>query len=591
MAWHHISTHYNPSDILSRGCTPLELLDSTLWREGPPFLRTDEACWPPHTPTLVDVPERRRLALVLTQSQDISYGCKFQNCFGKLQRVFGYIHRFLMLKAKDEPRRRGPLTVDDIKGGTHLLIKGIQLINFAEEYKALQSKRQISSKSKLYSLHPICDESGLIRVGGRLQNSLLDYGAKHPILLPKDHPVTSATIAHYHLKFLHSGPQSLLAALRQRFWPIGGRKIVAATINKCIRCFRLKPKLAEHIMAPLPSNRVQPSRPFVTVGIDFCGPFYSKSEVRNRPPVKCYIAIFVCFATKACHLELVEDLSAASFIAALKRFISLRGKPGTIWSDNATNFVGAKNDLLELRQLFLADPQNSDLQQAFVSIGIKWQFIPPRSPHFGGLWEAAVKSAKYHFHRVVGNTILSFNELRTLVYEISAILNSRPLCPISENPNDLDVLTPGHFLIGSSFATIEEPDITHLSIDRLSRWQRVCQIQQIIWRKWSTSYLSLLQERGKWRASRPNILPHSIVVLKEDNIPPLQWRLGRVESIIHGADGVARVAVIRTATGLIKRAVGKIAVLPLETTSSGSVPHPAGEHVGSRSSRFNISMF
>ncbi|KAH8357257.1 hypothetical protein KR200_001502, partial [Drosophila serrata] len=214
--------------------------------------------------------------------------------------------------------------------------------------------------------------------------------------------------------------------------------------------------------------------------------------------------------------------------------------------------------------------------QAFVSIGIKWQFIPPRSPHFGGLWEAAVKSAKYHFHRVVGNTILAFNELRTLVYEISAMLNSRPLCPISENPNDLDILTPGHFLIGSSFATIEEPDITHLSIDRLSPWQRVCQIQQIIWRKWSTSYLSLLQERGKWRASRPNILPHSIEVLQEVNIPPLQWRLGSVESIIHGADGVARVAVIRTATGLIKRAVGKIAVLPLETTSSGSVPHPAG---------------
>ncbi|XP_043064800.1 uncharacterized protein LOC122320698 [Drosophila ficusphila] len=484
MTWRHVPTRWNPADILSRGCSPLELLESNLWREGPPFLRSDSSCWPNIAPIVDDLPERRRMVLVVTEKQDISYDCKFQNSFGKLQRVFGYIYRFWLLKFQNQTRRKGPLTVDDVKGGTHLLIKGIQRVFFAEDYKALRKNKQVASNSKLSSLHPILDDSGLIRVGGRLQNSLLDYDARHPILLPKDYPVTQAIVAHFHHKFLHAGPQSLLAALRQRFWPIGGRKTVAAIVNKCIRCFRLKPRMMEHIMAPLPASRVQPSRPFTTTGIDFCGPFFSKSEVRNRPPAKCYVAVFICFATKASHLELEEDLSTASFLAALKRFTSIRGKPNTIWSDNATNFV--------------------------------------------------------------------------------------------ENRSDLEVLTPGHFLIGTAFNAIDEPDITHLNINRLSRWQRVCQMQQAIWHKWSTAYLSLLQERGKWRSEKANLSPGNIVIIKDDNLPSLQWRMGRVESIVLGPDGVARVAVIRTAAGIIRRAVGKLAVLPFETTSSVSVTLPAG---------------
>ncbi|XP_043064474.1 uncharacterized protein LOC122320346 [Drosophila ficusphila] len=543
MTWRHVPTHWNPADILSRGCSPLELLESNLWREGPPFLRSDSSCWPNIAPIVDDLPERRRMVLVVAEKQDISFDCKFQNSFGKLQRGFGYIYRFWLLKFQNQTRRKGPLTVDDVKGGTHLLIKGIQRVSFAEDYKALRKNKQVASNSKLSSLHPILDDSGLIRVGGRLQNSLLDYDARHPILLPKDHPVTQAIVAHFHHKFLHAGPQSLLAALRQRFWPIGGRKTVAAIVNKCIRCFRLKPRMMEHIMAPLPASRVQPSRPFTTTGIDFCGPFFSKSEVRNRPPAKCYVAVFICFATKASHLELVEDLSTASFLAALKRFTSIRGKPNTIWSDNATNFVGAKNELQELREIFLADPPNIELRNDLLSNGINWQFIPPA---------------------------------RLILVAFSAMLNSRPLCPISENPSDLEVLTPGHFLIGTAFNAIDEPDITHLNINRLIRWQRVCQMQQVIWRKWSTAYLSLLQERGKWRSEKANLSPGSIVIIKDDNLPSLQWRMGRVESIVLGPDGVARVAVIRTAAGIIRRAVGKLAVLPFETTSSVSVTLPAG---------------
>jgi len=115
-----------------------------------------------------------------------------------------------------------------------------------------------------------------------------------------------------------------------------------------------------------------------------------------------------------------------------------------------------------------------------------------------------VKSAKFHFTRVAGASILAIDELRTLAYEISAILNSRPLCPISENAESLEVLTPAHFLKGSSYPNFPEPDITHLRDGRLNRWQRVTQMQQHFWKKWSTEYLSLLQEGSKWRVETCN---------------------------------------------------------------------------------------
>ncbi|XP_044313436.1 uncharacterized protein LOC123037359 [Drosophila rhopaloa] len=256
-------------------------------------------------------------------------------------------------------------------------------------------------------------------------------------------------------------------------------------------------------------------------------------------------------------------------------FTSLRGTPRTIWSDNATNFVGAKSELTELRNLFLSEPHTAAIASSCLADGIDWKFITPRAPHFGGLWEAAVKSANFHFYRVVEASILGLDELRTIAYEISAILNSRPLCPISENAESLEVLTPAHFLKGSSYTRFPEPDITHLREGRLSRWQRVTQMQQQFWKRWSSENLSLLQERSKWRVETSNIKVGSIVLLKEDNLPPLKWQLGCIQGVVPGEDGVVRVAMVRTATGLVKRAVAKLAV-PIDSHLVGALPPPTG---------------
>ncbi|XP_054746486.1 uncharacterized protein LOC129251137 [Anastrepha obliqua] len=173
-------------------------------------------------------------------------------------------------------------------------------------------------------------------------------------------------------------------------------------------------KSFEHIMADLPKERIQASRAFIVTGVDYCGPFYFKPETRNKSPQKCYISVFICFATKAVWRELVRDLPTGAFLEALKLFTTTRAMQSCIWSDNATNFVGAKNELRDLKRLLLSQEHRSKVHVHYLNNGFDWRFIPPRSLHFGGLWEAAVKMAKQHLHRTLGSAILGFDELRTL---------------------------------------------------------------------------------------------------------------------------------------------------------------------------------
>nr|XP_044248476.1 uncharacterized protein LOC123002408 [Drosophila takahashii] len=383
--WRYIPTKLNPADTLSRGALPSELIGSKLWFEGPAFLSKDQASWPVSVISKEPLPElRKRVFLATCPFADLTEGHKFANSFHKLQRSFGYMFKF------HQRTKSSGLTLADLVGGTRMLVRSIQQVHLWSDLICISEKGQVALSSSTSSLNPFVDEFGILRVGGRLKNSTLDFNARHPIILPRSHPVTVAMILYFHERNLHAGPRALLAIIRHQYWPVGGRKLVASVVNKCIRCFRAKPRLLQHIMADLPKERLDDgSYTFMITGEDFCGPFYYKSEVRTRPPIKCYICVFICFATKAIHLELVQDLSSPAFISALQRFISTRCRPREIWSDNATNFVGASNELKRLKELFMSDTHQKAVQDFCVADQIDWRFIPPRSPHFGGLWEAA----------------------------------------------------------------------------------------------------------------------------------------------------------------------------------------------------------
>ncbi|XP_072403098.1 uncharacterized protein [Diabrotica undecimpunctata] len=213
-------------------------------------------------------------------------------------------------------------------------------------------------------------------------------------------------------------------------------------------------------MGALPDLRISKAKPFFCVGVDFGGPFLIRAnKLKNAKRTKAYICVFVCFATKALHLELVSKLSTEAFLASFRRFIARRGRCSVVYSDCGTNFVGAKSYLEDIKSHF----DKNDV--------ITWHLNPPAASHFGGLFEAGIKSVKTHVSRVIGEQVLTYEEFNTLLIQIEAVLNSRPLCPVSNDPNDFSVLTPGHFLTLEPLKIIPDRDYSDVHLNRLSRWQ------------------------------------------------------------------------------------------------------------------------
>ncbi|XP_046404411.1 uncharacterized protein LOC124169753 isoform X2 [Ischnura elegans] len=316
-------------------------------------------------------------------------------------------------------------------------------------------------------------------------------------------------------------------------------------------------------MGQLPQYRVKAERPFFNTGVDCAGPLLIKSgSWRTKTKVKCYVTIFVCLASKAIHLEVVSDMTSQAFLAALRRFIARRGRCSQIYSDNGSNFVGAARELQELAESFLAVQQSSITQDYSAQEGIQWHFIPARAPHFGGIWEAGAKSVKHHLRRVMGTNCLTFEELATLLTQIEACRNFRPITPLSNDPNDPLPLTPGHFLIGAPLTSLPEPDLSDTRVGLLSRWQLLQAKLQQFWRSWSNDYLTHLQQRAKWSRESSNVRPGMVVLLKDDNTPPLTWRLAVIDEVHPGADGLVRVATVRNSQGKFKRPITKLCPLP-----------------------------
>ncbi|KAJ8884738.1 hypothetical protein PR048_010934 [Dryococelus australis] len=237
--------------------------------------------------------------------------------------------------------------------------------------------------------------------------------------------------------------------------------------------FKNKPNIAQLLIDKLPSQRPQPSIPFLYTGVDFCGPVLVRSSLKcGGTPINAYVAIIVCVSTKAIHTELVTGFNIAEFLASFKWFISWRGRSARMYSNNATNFVRAHRELTEFYQLYQTEEHQGAVRNMSATENTEWHFAPPRSPHFGVLWEAAVKSLNYHLRRV-------------------ACLKSRTLTPLSSKSNDIapltpghfliyDIapLTPGHFLIYDALTIAVASHIQEVPINRLPRWPHAQKIVQ-----------------------------------------------------------------------------------------------------------------
>lgn len=438
----------------------------------------------------------------------------------------------------------------------------MQQYHFQQEIKILSKGQPLPKSNSLLKLTPFMDTEGLLRIGGRLQSSQLPSNAKHPLILPKESTLTQLIIADAHRRTMHGGTQLTLSFIRNNYWIIGSRAPVRSYILKCIRCARYRQKRAQQIMGQLPVEKLTPSRPFLNSGVDYAGPFIIKTwKGKNAKTYKVYLALFVCHATSAVHLELVTDYSTDAFIAAYKRFTARRGICATLMSDCGTNLKGADS---ELKNLFSkVSKELGNLATILAKDGTQWKFNLPSAPHFGGKWEAGVKSVKYHLKRIIGDTLLTYEEMSTLLTQIEAVLNSRPLSSLSDDPEDLNALTPGHFLIGNAPAIMPEPSLETIKRSRLSRWQLLRQMLDNFWVRWSTECLQRYHAIYKWNKSVPSLKEGSLVLIIDERYPPSKWPLGRVIQTHPGKDGHTRVVTVRTQFSSFKRPIVKLCPLPI----------------------------
>ncbi|XP_055633267.1 uncharacterized protein LOC129773651 [Toxorhynchites rutilus septentrionalis] len=580
--WNHVSGTSNPADPLSRGVNPIDLKQLPIWWNGPNWLSLPPSDWPVNEMPSLDPhwmsEAKTNVTMIATLKSNFSDKLFSRySCFSKLRRSIAYWMRyFRALKAAVKKTTIEPfetLTTDDLRDADIALSRLAQRESFPEEMSNLISGERIPTSSALKWLQPKVSKEGVIRVGGRLGNAPVSEDVKFPIVLSSKHRLSVLLAKYYHHMLLDAGPQLMLSSIRQKFWIIGGRNLVRRTYHQCHTCFRNKPTLVQQSIVDLPTTRVTPTRPFAVCGIDYCGPVYIKSPVRNRTPTKAYIAIFVCFATRAVHIELVSDMSTPAFMAALRRFVARRGKMKEIHSDNGTAFKGAANELHRLYAMLKSNQtERKQIHDWCAENEIIWRFIPPRAPHFGGLWEAAVKSAKHHLLREIGNVNVGYEDMCTLLAQIEMCLNSRPLVPIPTDPSDLEVLTPGHFLIGASFQAVPENNLCDIPDNRLTHFELAQKRFQRIWSRWAPEYLQQLQSRVTRSKPPVTIKPGAVVVIKDDNLPPIQWPLGRITKVHPGKDGVVRVVTLKTASSeAIVRPVAKIALLP---TAENHHPDP-----------------
>lgn len=570
--WYHVKSESNPADLASRGIHPQDLLENELWWRGPHWLTNPSSTWSKrYRPSHDDTDLERKIVNV-----HFSYFNHFEDIldrfssFPKALRVVAYVYRFLH---RTHPKYRSNyaketkiISTSEILMVQNRLLSMSQKAFYPNEYAALSAKNSIASSSSLLSLNPFLDSEGILRICGRLASSpLLTYNERHPVILPYSCQYSRLLVRFIHDISLHGGNQLVLRLVRTQFWIPKVKNLIKSIINHCKPCILYKRRCQSQLMSSLPPERSDISRPFAHTGIDFAGPF----DIKNYSGRAClitkgYVCVFVCFSTKAIHLEATSNLSTSAFLAAFCRFVSRRGCPLHLHSDNGTTFVGASKIIAKD---FIQTSQQAVMSR-YAHQNLTWHFIPPGAPHMGGLWEAGVKSFKLHFRKIAGNSKYTFEEFQTLLSKIEACLNSRPLSPMSQEPSDLSALTPGHFLIGCPLLVPIDPSISEAPMSLVNRWQRLNIIHQHLCTRWKEEYLKELHKRYKWQKTTENLKEGMLVVIRDENLPPNSWRLGRIAKVYPGVDGRVRVADIITERGLITRPITKLVVLPFESNSS-----------------------
>ena len=542
--WHHCPGIQNPADLLTRGVSASDLIQSEVWLKGPLELMTA-----PINNLLMETVEEARSKVTCTaisgQTHQSLIDVSRFSTLVKAIRVTAWVLRFV--RNTQKRGTKGELTYNEMSDAKHFLLKETQKAHFSAEISALSCEKLIQKDSRIAKLSPYLGQDGILRIRGRLQFAGLPCDAQHPVIIPKCQ-LAKLLIRNIHASKKHAGVNSMLVELRGSYWVLGARRICKAVKNECVACQRFDATACSQPMAPLPKDRVQKTPPFAVTGIDHAGPLYCADD----PGKKFYILLFTCAVVRAVHLELVESQSQKETDLALRRFIARRGRPITIWSDNAKGFEAEKDHLMVT--------QGSESPE--------WKFIPPRAPWWGGWWERLVGSVKSALRKTLGRQHLCRRELETVLHEVESCINQRPITFVGDELDSGSVLTPAQFLLGrgSPSANCEiQPDSPsdREQLSQLLSHQR--EITKEFWNVWTKEYI---QNLPPYRGSeREKGVVKGDVVLVEDEGPKLNWPLAVVKDVKEGKDGKVRTVTVKLRNKEVLRPIQRLRKLEVEAES------------------------
>ncbi|XP_048095664.1 uncharacterized protein LOC125292430 [Alosa alosa] len=432
----------------------------------------------------------------------------------------------------------------------------MQKESYPNEFNNIHKQTNILKQSGIRKLHPAIDEEGLLRVGGRISHSCLEINRTNPLIIPGQHHLTTLIVRHHHEKVKHQGRHFTEGAIRDAgMWLVGGKRCIRGTLFKCVTCRRLRGKIEDQMMADLPADRLQVAPPFTYIGLDVFGPWevtYRRTR-GGQASNKRWAVLFTCLCVRAVHIEVIETLSASSFINALRRFFSIRGTAKQIRSDRGTNFTGASKEL---------DLEDTSIQRYLQDQQCTWIFNPPHASHMGGAWERLIGVAR----RILDSMLLQqrFSSLThevlvTLMAEICAIINARPLLPVSTDPESPLILTPSMLLTQKTGTPSSPPsDFGKAEILR-QQWKQVQHLAETFWHKWQREYLNTLQSRTKWQDKRPYLNEGDIVLMRDNAVKRNHWPMAMVTKALLSRDGFVRAVEVRA----IKQGIPKVYTRPI----------------------------
>ena len=575
--FYHVVSNQNPADLLTRGMSYNDFIKSDLWFSGPGWL-TDRDCWPNQKETIFVneiVAEPEPMIVELIKFFDIE---KFSN-LNKIYNITKYVFKFIGIFRTEILLPEVSVfwfiysQIKYFRDIFSFLYFRIENYEFPFNcFRGILCKPINISKDLKFMIEDLglyLDKTcGLIRSRGRLHNSELTFNAKYPILISSKCWLTRLIVMKAHIYCLHGGVQDTLATVRQQVWIPKGRQTVKKLISNCILCRKVEGKPCIYPgPPPLPSVRVTLNRPFERVGVDYSGAIFL-TKTSDNTPIKVYICLFTCTATRAVYLSVAQDMSAETFLLILRKFCATHSIPKIIISDNGTNFVASAKFLEEIHE-------HLDVSNYCINNKILWKFIAPRAPWQGGFYEIMIKLVKNCLRKVLFKKKVTLVELETILVEIQARVNNRPLTYINSDRDNLEILTPSHLLTGrrvNLFPSLVDDNISDPSYltntDLNSHYRHLSLILNKFTDVWKKEYLLSLREKhyGSCPAKVKTFLNIGQVVLIESDSSRGDWPLGKITDLHYDMDNVVRSVEVYTDGKTLIKTIEKL--IPLEISES-----------------------